>query len=157
MLYLVSSSSFRGSVSKMFFNPLFIHGPFSNPPSPPIFFSTFRVCLCSWFCSHQENIFKGTLMIVLTYAALVQIFCYLEWPQMELPFWIKNQLQPQRAPTVEGTSGALHSFFTVQILHRSSLIAVNQFLMQTQPQLWMPKSGCDISGVAAQVPKRELL
>lgn len=42
MLYLVSSSSFRGSVSKMFFNPLFIHGLFSNPPSPPIFFQHFQ-------------------------------------------------------------------------------------------------------------------
>lgn len=64
-------------------------------------------------------------MIVLTHSALVFTVSYLRWPQIEFFLDKKTALQPQRAPTVEGTSGALHSFFTVQILHRSSLIAVN--------------------------------
>lgn len=99
MLYLVSSSSFRVSVTEMFFNPLVFCGPFSYAPSPPIFFfSTFKVHLCSWFCSDQENIFKGNLVIVLTYAALFHTVSYLGWPQMELPFCIKNQCSNPKEP-----------------------------------------------------------
>lgn len=124
MLYLVSSSSFRGSVSKMFFNLLFLHGLFPNPPSPPIFFSALSGCIYAPGFVQIRRIFSKEISwlssLMLLYSTLPAILGGLNGILDKKPV-----LQPQRAPTAEGTSGALHWFFTVQILHRSALIAVN--------------------------------
>lgn len=49
-------------------------------------------------------------MIVLTYAALVQIFCYLEWPQMELRLDKKPAPTP-KSPNCGGDLGCSEFIF----------------------------------------------
>lgn len=126
MLYLVSSSSFRGSVSEMFFNPLVFCGLFSYAPSPPIFFQHFQGASMLLVLFGSGEYFQRKSRDC-PYLCCFISHCQLSWvaPNGITFLYKKTVLQPQRAPTAEGTSGALHSFFTVQILHRSSLIAVN--------------------------------
>lgn len=99
MLYLLSPAAPSEALSQKCFSILCLFmGHFLIHHHPPFFFSTFRVYLCSWFCSDQENIFKGNLVIVLTCAALVYTVSHLGWPQMELSFWIKNQCSKPKDP-----------------------------------------------------------
>lgn len=127
MLYLVSSSSFRGSVSKMFFNPLFFHGLFSNPPSPPNFFFQHLQGASMLLVLFRSGEYFQRKSCDCPHLCCFILQCQLSWVASSKIIFLdkKTVLQPQRAPTAEGTLGALHSFFTVQFLHRSSLIAVN--------------------------------
>lgn len=115
MLYLVSNSSWRVSVSKVFFNTSFIHGLIVKPP-PPHFSARSGCIYTTDFVQAGRVFFKEiALSSSLWFGSHC---CCLRWPGLD--FWIKLSEKwcsnPNEPQLLRGHCVLCINFFAIQIL-----------------------------------------